>query len=185
MPAPIARELAASVTAWQRFLLDDDGALLSTGRHTYRPSDHLRELVTARDLTCTFPGCGRPATAADLDHRNNYNGSNTTPANLHPLCRTHHRLKTHTNWHVRRNPTSGEDIWTSPLGNTYTHQPTNPWQPEDNNRHTNPEGRREHHHTNTTASDDAGNNTGGGANDGGLGVVDGGGANDGGLGVVD
>ena len=58
-------------------------------------------------------------------------------SNLHPLCRTHHRLKTHTTWHVRR-AHNGEDIWTSPLGNTYTHQPTNPWQPTDTSQPTNP-----------------------------------------------
>lgn len=129
VPAPIARELAAGATHWQRFLLDEDHKLLSTGRFTYRPSERLRDLVTARDHTCTFPGCGRPAGEADLDHRTNYNGTNTTADNLHPLCRTHHRLKTHAGWTVQRTP-DGQDTWTSPLGHTYTQQSHTPWLPE-------------------------------------------------------
>ena len=129
VPASIARELAAGASHWQRFLLDEEQQLISTGRFTYRPSDRLRELVTARDHTCTFPGCGRPAESADLDHRENFDGGNTTAENLHPLCRTHHRLKTHAGWSVRRT-TGGRHTWTSPLGREYITEPQAPWMPD-------------------------------------------------------
>ncbi|MDQ1250683.1 MAG: hypothetical protein QG597_5063, partial [Actinomycetota bacterium] len=126
VPAAIARELAANAPAWRRFLTDRSGVLLDAGADSYRPSDRLREHVTARDWTCTFPGCGRSACDADLDHIDNYDGTNSTASNLHPLCRTHHRVKTHTDWTPQRRP-DGTTIWTSPDGHTYTSQPETPW----------------------------------------------------------
>lgn len=126
VPAGLARELAAQASSWRRFLLDDRQQLIDMGRHTYKPSDALREIVTARDQTCTFPGCGKPANEADLDHRENFNGKNTTAANLHPLCRTHHRLKTHGGWQVSVD-SNGWHRWTSPLGLQYTHRVVPPW----------------------------------------------------------
>lgn len=125
IPADISRELLAEATTWQRFLLDDHGRITGIGATTYRPSARLRDLVTARDLICTFPGCERCATTTDLDHRTNFNGTNTTAANLHPLCRTHHRLKTHTGWTVTRDP-QGIDHWHAPNGTEYLQQPPQP-----------------------------------------------------------
>ena len=62
--------------------------------------------------------CSRPSRTADLDHLENYDGTNTTSANLAPLCRGHHRYKTHAGWTVTRTgPTSF--TWTSRHGNTY------------------------------------------------------------------
>jgi hypothetical protein len=43
-------------------------------------------------------------------------------ANLAPLCRKHHNLKTHGQWTLTR--TSDQIHWTSPTGHTYTTQPT-------------------------------------------------------------
>ena len=126
IPAKLARELAVQASHWRRFLLDDRQQLVDAGRHTYRPTDRLRELVTARDQTCTFPGCARPASDADLDHRTNFDGGNTTAGNLHTLCRTHHRLKTHGGWRVSTT-TTGWHTWTSPLGLKYTHRVVPPW----------------------------------------------------------
>ena len=126
VPAAIARELAANAPAWRRFLTDTTGVLLDAGADTYRPSERLREHVSARDWTCTFPGCGRSACDADLDHIDNYDGTNTLPSNLHPLCRTHHRVKTHTDWTPTRHP-DGTTEWTAPTGHTYTNQPETPW----------------------------------------------------------
>ena len=126
VPAGLARELASQASHWRRFLLDDQQQLIDVGRHTYRPSDALREIVTARDQTCTFPGCTRPATDTDLDHRENFDGHNTTSENLHPLCRTHHRLKTHGGWQVTAD-SEGWYTWTSPRGRRYTHRVVPPW----------------------------------------------------------
>ncbi|MEI2697052.1 MAG: DUF222 domain-containing protein [Microthrixaceae bacterium] len=50
VPAAIARELAANAPTWRRFLTDTTGVLLDAGAHTYRPTEALREHVTARDI---------------------------------------------------------------------------------------------------------------------------------------
>ena len=126
IPAGIARELLHQAQVWRRFLIDDSGVLADTGAGTYRPSEKLRDYITMRDWTCTFPGCGRPATQADLDHIVNFNGTNTTASNLHVLCRTHHRIKTYAGWTPERQP-DGTTVWTSPDGHTYTNTNDTPW----------------------------------------------------------
>ncbi|MEZ5116432.1 MAG: DUF222 domain-containing protein [Candidatus Nanopelagicales bacterium] len=126
VPAPLARELAAGADAWRAFLTDH-GRLLATGATRYRPSDRLRELVTARDTTCTFPGCTIPSVHTDLDHAATYDGANTTAGNLHPACRRHHRIKTHTSWDATPDPGSGQIRWTSPTGHTYPTPPDPIW----------------------------------------------------------
>ncbi|MEZ5117372.1 MAG: HNH endonuclease signature motif containing protein, partial [Candidatus Nanopelagicales bacterium] len=97
------------------------------GATRYRPSDRLRELVTARDTTCTFPGCTIPSVHTDLDHAATYDGANTTAGNLHPACRRHHRIKTHTGWSAAPDPDSGQIRWTSPTGHTYPTPPDPIW----------------------------------------------------------
>jgi hypothetical protein len=128
VPARVGRELLASAETWRRFLIDDEsGRLLDAGRTRYRPSAHLRELVTARDQTCSFDACERPSTVADLDHVENFDGTNTTPDNLRPPCRSHHRLKTHGQWRVEVLP-DGYTQWTSPTGHRYREHPDPLWQ---------------------------------------------------------
>ncbi len=86
----------------------------------------LRETVMVRDAHCVFPGCRRDSRACDLDHITEYlpleDGGppgQTHPGNLAPLCRTHHRVKTHTTWHYKRLD-HGHYVWTSPTGHQYT-----------------------------------------------------------------
>ncbi|GAA1459470.1 hypothetical protein GCM10009619_20990 [Williamsia maris] len=63
----------------------------------YRPSKKLQALVRSGELCCTFPGCNAPAWHTDLDHTDPFDtGGRTTRANLKPLCRFHHRIKTFT-----------------------------------------------------------------------------------------
>lgn len=126
VPGEIARELAAEATQWRRFLLDRAGRLVDAGVTGYRPPERLREFVTARDMCCTFPGCGRPSTEADLDHRVNFDGTNTKAGNLHPLCRTHHRVKTYAGWQLWQD---SEHVthWVSPSGRHYVDHPESPW----------------------------------------------------------
>ncbi|MGK2874489.1 MAG: HNH endonuclease signature motif containing protein, partial [Nocardioides sp.] len=55
--------------------------------------------------------------ACDLDHVVPYDPDGppgqTSTTNLRPLCRTHHRVKTHTGW----TPTDTDTLtWTSPRG---------------------------------------------------------------------
>jgi hypothetical protein len=79
----------------------------------------IAEHVTLRDTTCVFPWCTRPARTCDKDHLHprGRNGPTCT-CNIAPLCRSHHRLKTHTPWtYTTLDP--GTYLWTSPHGHTY------------------------------------------------------------------
>ena len=55
--------------------------------------------VELRDRHCVFPWCARPAKKCDKDHVVPYGRDGVTCAcNLAPLCRRHHRHKTHGRW---------------------------------------------------------------------------------------
>ncbi|MDF9716293.1 hypothetical protein INN71_15250 [Nocardioides sp. ChNu-153] len=110
----------------------------------YEIPDRIAERVRLDRPTCAFPYCGRPARGLDLDHIEPYR-SNAAPgagqsstANLAPLCRGHHRLKTHASptgssppggdpparrWRYDRDPL-GTYLWTSPHGLQYAVDPT-------------------------------------------------------------
>jgi uncharacterized protein DUF222/HNH endonuclease len=115
-----ARRIAADAkAAWRILLVDDDGLLHAQSRRTYRPSAMLAHFVTARDRHCTFPGCARPAASCDLDHVTAFaDGGETVRANLHALCRRHHRAKHHARWRPTRDQ-DGTTTWLSPTGHTY------------------------------------------------------------------
>ncbi len=126
IPATMARTIAADGT-WRRLLTDDHGTLTHRSETTYRPGADLTGLVIARDATCTFIGCRTPAWRCDLDHiaafdHNRPATAQTTPENLQPLCRHHHRLKTHTDWTVTRDPDTAHTTWTTPWGRPHTRQ---------------------------------------------------------------
>ncbi|MBC2933858.1 HNH endonuclease signature motif containing protein [Nocardioides sp. zg-1228] len=99
----------------------------------YAIPDRIREQVVLRDRTCVFPWCTRPARRADIDHVIPYDHDAaadgrpqpgpTQSDNLAALCRSHHRLKTHTAW---RYATVGPGAfeWTSPHGHRYRRDPT-------------------------------------------------------------
>ena len=90
----------------------------------YQPSDRLRDQVIARDRTCVFPWCTRPARSCDLDHITPWEqGGPTSTDNLAALCRSHHRLKTHSRWRYRRTGPAAY-TWTSPHGHTYLRDTT-------------------------------------------------------------
>ena len=89
------------------------------------PPQWMRETVIQRDRHCVFPGCGTDARSSDLDHIAPYRSPDeggppgqTSAANLAPLCRRHHRLKTLTTWTYRRLP-DGDYQWTNPHGHTH------------------------------------------------------------------
>ncbi|MFZ5852054.1 MAG: DUF222 domain-containing protein, partial [Actinomycetota bacterium] len=117
IPAALARQLAAD-GAWRRLVTDPlTGRLLDRGRRVYRPSPALAAFIRARDRSCVFPHCNRIAAGCDLDHRVPFPHGPTTRANLAPLCRRHHRLKTHGGWQLRVDRHGYR--WTSPLGRVH------------------------------------------------------------------
>ena len=89
------------------------------------PPEWMADLVRLRDRHCVFPGCRRRSRVCDLDHIEPYlpldeggPPGQTHPQNLAPLCRRHHRAKTHTTWtYLRR--ADGSYRWTSPTGRSY------------------------------------------------------------------
>lgn len=100
-----------------------DGAALHHGQMRYRPSEAMRRLVQARDQTCRFPTCRRPATACDLDHTRPYDeGGPTCPCNLAPLCRRHHQLKQTEGWKLTHTK-PGVLSWETPTRRTHTVSP--------------------------------------------------------------
>ena len=88
----------------------------------YRPSAALTAFVRMRAMTCSFPGCSRAAHQCDLDHLIPWPAGATHPANLAPLCRLHHLLKTFAGWTPTAQP-DGTIHWTAPTGHTYSKAP--------------------------------------------------------------
>ncbi|MDF9717600.1 hypothetical protein INN71_16675 [Nocardioides sp. ChNu-153] len=113
----------------------------------YEIPHRIAERVRLDRPTCAFPYCGRPARGLDLDHTDEFRSDaapgagQTSTANLAPLCRGHHRVKTHPSptgvgppstrsddppggappdrrWRYHRDPL-GTYIWTSPHGLRY------------------------------------------------------------------
>ena len=145
LPAPLARDLAAS-NPWRRLITEPiTGHLLDAGRTTYRPPTALADYIRARDKTCRFPGCTRSAWKTDTEHRIPYSqGGRTDRNNLTALCKKHHRLK-HQGWtyqfitnnhntskHSDPNPNTATGYceaqqirWTSPTGHKYDTYPDN------------------------------------------------------------
>ena len=71
-----------------------------------------------------FPFCTRRARRADLDHRVPWPDGPTSSANLAPLCRTHHRMKTFAGWTYEPAATTEHGVptaftWTSPSGDRF------------------------------------------------------------------
>ncbi|WP_408896722.1 HNH endonuclease [Nocardioides sp. R1-1] len=95
---------------------------------SYEVPDRHKRAVALRDHTCRFPHCTRPATRCDIDHATPHaQGGVTCPCNEVPLCRRHHRAKTHSAWRYDT-PTPGTYVWTSPHGHAFRvdHRGTHP-----------------------------------------------------------
>ena len=106
----------------------DLGADRAVDQHDPPPA--MREQVLLRDAHCVFPGCGRDSRSCDLDHITPYvpmdeggPPGQTHPGNLAPMCRTHHRVKTHTTWDYKRLD-DGSYTWTTPTGHQHDTNPT-------------------------------------------------------------
>ena len=92
----------------------------------YEIRGRLREQTILTHPTCVFPWCTRPARAlepdehdADCDHRVPYAMvRHSCSCNAAPLCRRHHRAKTHGGWTYTALE-RGTYVWTSPHGYQY------------------------------------------------------------------
>ncbi|WP_019970845.1 HNH endonuclease signature motif containing protein [Mycobacterium sp. 141] len=114
-PAETVRELAATGRTTP--------VTVPTETPGYRPSAALRKFIRWRDLTCRFPGCDRPAVAADIDHTAPYPYGATHPSNLKLYCRHHHLVKTFCpGWSDHQLP-DGTVVITSPTGHVYRTEP--------------------------------------------------------------
>ncbi len=102
----------------------DLATCLSTDSGQVPPA--IAEQVALRDRTCAFPWCTRPARRCRPDDPDEHpcdddhvvaraRAGPTCSCNLAPLCRRHHRLKTHAPWsYLVVDP--GTYLWTSPHG---------------------------------------------------------------------
>jgi hypothetical protein len=93
---------------------------------TYVPPASLRRYLRARDVTCRFPGCRRPAHRCDLDHTTAWqHGGKTHPENCGHLCVAHHTQKHEQPWQVRHLG-GGVLEWITPLGRVVVTVPEPP-----------------------------------------------------------
>ena len=84
---------------------------------SYEVPDRLTEQIDLRDGGCVFPWCARPARRCDHDHVVPHSqGGTTCSCNIAPLCRRHHRLKTHAVGWSYTVLDSGTYLWRSPHG---------------------------------------------------------------------
>jgi hypothetical protein len=126
--AQTARRIAADPTGTWRTLLTDPrtGRMDELSATTYQVPADMDRHVRARDTTCRWPGCTRPARRCDTDHRIPWPVGATEAGNLQCLCRTHHRIKTHTQTTTRLDQDTGDTIVTLPSGHTYRRPPDPP-----------------------------------------------------------
>jgi hypothetical protein len=124
---PVIADIARQVAREQRhcpwtFAVTDPetGMPVHTGVTRRRPNRETKRLVEARNPSCVFPGCRRPSSDCDLDHRLQWSERGPTcDCNLVPLCRRHHRCRHRLGW--RHSPLPrGDHLWISPLGHRYT-----------------------------------------------------------------
>ena len=122
--AETARRIAAHGT-WRRMLTDPaSGMLLDYGTTRYTPPVDLLDHVHARDGTCRFPTCSRPARLCQFDHTvpAGRPGWSTSDRNGGPLSAGCHNGKTHAGWLLSQ-PEPGRFLWTAPTGHTYQVDP--------------------------------------------------------------
>jgi hypothetical protein len=91
----------------------------------YEIPDRLREAVRLRTPADTFPYASNTGRRMDPDHTDPYvdpgaggQPGQTGAANLGPMTRLHHRIKTHGRWQVSQ-PLDGIYLWRSPHGRHY------------------------------------------------------------------
>jgi hypothetical protein len=120
---PISAELARLIAAdpdstWYRMLTDPAGGFVELSTQQYSPTGAIWRWIVARDATCVFPSCVRPATVVELDHRTPWPQGETSVRNLQPLCERHHKVKHSEGFRVVRED-DGSYTWTSRFGSVF------------------------------------------------------------------
>src|SRR5690606_25592216 len=104
-------------------ILDDAGRMLTQAETRRRPTAAEASFVRARDLTCRFPGCRRPATRCDDEHcRDHAKGGCSNRTNIAKLCKRHHTCK-HEQGLEYEITLSGTVIWYYPDGRLFLVSP--------------------------------------------------------------
>lgn len=118
IPLEMAKTLAGDAKCWFRVLTDPfTGTVMDVERRSYAVPADLRRLLSLRYPTCIFPGCNRPSSDCDMDHRVRWaDGGTTSAENLGPLCPQSHAIKDETLFRLVRDPDTGALRWISPSG---------------------------------------------------------------------
>jgi hypothetical protein len=120
--ADIARQIAfdqKTNPAWKWSATNNSGHLLHHGHTRRRPVAEEAAFVKARDRTCRFPGCRRPAKRCDIDHRLEHAKQGPSHrGNTCSECERHHQFRHAKNFTVEPFGTTGF-LWTAPDGRLY------------------------------------------------------------------
>ncbi|WP_415973581.1 DUF222 domain-containing protein [Rhodococcus sp. 077-4] len=82
-------------------VMDENGSPINLARTARTVTAKQRKALIARDHTCAFPGCGKPASWTEAHHIRHWaDGGPTDMNNLVLLCGFHHRLLHHSDWEV-------------------------------------------------------------------------------------
>ena len=82
----------------------------------YEVPVRIAEQAVLINVSCVFPWCTAQRGRCDSEHITPFaRGGTTSSDNIVPLCRRHHRLKTHGRWRYIRLE-AGSFLWTSPHG---------------------------------------------------------------------
>ena len=120
VPADLVRMVAADPTStWYRLLTDAQGDFVELSTASYEPTAPIFRWVVARDNECVWPGCSRPASTIEIDHRIPFPAGGTCTSNLQPLCRRHHLVK-HSEGVQVVHGVDGSYTWTTRFGSTFT-----------------------------------------------------------------
>jgi hypothetical protein len=116
--ATVPEEAACDAVAY-RVTLDAKGEVLDVGRQTNQWPAAIRRAITVRDGKCTFPGCDRPPSWADIHHCVPWEeGGDTSVENGALLCRRHHTFVHRQRWKLAIE--DGKPVVRRPDGTVYT-----------------------------------------------------------------
>ena len=93
IPGSTVRKIACDANI-HRVITDGPGSILDYGRSTRTIPPAVYTSLVLRDWGCRFPGCDRPAAAADIDHSVPWPAGTTHLANNKCYCRLHYRKRT-------------------------------------------------------------------------------------------